>query len=436
MTLFGTDGVRGIPNEDLTLDLAVKLGRSAANLLKKENNKIVIGRDTRISGDILEKALVCGICSAGVDALGVEVIPTPAIAYLTKKLSCCGGAVISASHNPSQYNGIKFFDNKGIKLSEKVEKLIEDSLNDPTKAGLGSFSKFNDAENIYLEHLIKSIDTYFDEFLVALDCANGSTYKIAPEVFKEQGAQTLDVCCEPDGKNINESCGSTNPEFLEEIVSTHSADIGFSFDGDGDRVIAIDEKGNHVDGDFIMAICAIDMKERGALKNDSVVTTVMTNLGFHLAMEKHGIKVIQTQVGDKYVLDKMMETGCNLGGEQSGHIIFTDHEPTGDGILTALKLLDVVKRNEKSLSELRKAMERLPQVLLNVKVNDKTKLKEAEKVWKKVKQAEEDLNGRGRILVRPSGTESLIRVMIESDDHDHAIETANEVAEIVERELK
>jgi phosphoglucosamine mutase len=436
LSLFGTDGVRGIPNENLTKELAIKLGHSAANLLKNNKNKIVIGRDTRESGDFLEQALVSGICAAGVDVLGVEVIPTPAIAYLTKKLSCCGGVVISASHNPFQYNGIKFFDDTGIKLSEQKEKEIEKNLDKITNySSKGDFQKVNDAYNLYKENLVKSIGEGFKGISIALDCANGSAYKIAPEVFNEEEAIVHCFACEPDGKNINFECGSTYPSFLGSKVVELGVDLGLAFDGDADRVIAVDEKGEHVDGDFIMAICAIDMKERGVLKNNSVVTTVMTNLGFHQAMEKHGINVIQTQVGDKYVVDKMLETGCNLGGEQSGHIIFSDYEPTGDGILSGLKLIDIIHRKGKSLSELRKVMERLPQVLLNVQVEDKHKLDQAEKVWKRVKEAEIDLRERGRILVRPSGTESLVRVMIESDDHGHALETANEIAEIIKKEL-
>lgn len=435
MSLFGTDGVRGIPNESLTKELAIKLGHSAANLLKNHNNQIVIGRDTRESGDFLEQALVSGICAAGVNAIGVEVIPTPAIAYLAKKLSCCAGVVISASHNPFQYNGIKFFDSTGIKLSESVEQEIENNLDLIRQYDNGNFSKDTDAYNIYKENLMKSIGESLKGVSIALDCANGSAYRIAPEVFNDEDATVYSFAYEPDGKNINFKCGSTNPEFLESKVTEKGVDIGLAFDGDADRVIAVDEKGNQVDGDFIMAICAVDMKERGVLKNNSVVTTVMTNLGFHQAMERHGINVIQTSVGDKYVVDKMLETGCNLGGEQSGHIIFSDHEPTGDGILSGLKLIDVMNRKGKPLSELRKVMERLPQVLININVKDKSKLDTSEKVWKRVKEAEDELKGRGRILVRPSGTESLVRVMIESDDHEHALETANEVAEIVEKEL-
>ena len=436
MRLFGTDGVRGIPGKDLTNELAFQLGRSAAYELKDDKkNTIVIGRDTRLSGDILEKAIVKGICFAGVNAIGVEVIPTPAISFLTRKLNCCGGVVISASHNPSEYNGIKFFDKDGVKLNDGLEKRIEDNLEREESDKKGNFRIEKLANEKYEQHLHEVINVKLEGINVALDCANGSTYITAPEMYKRLGASVIDFACEPDGNNINESCGSTKPELLEDNVIKSNADIGFAYDGDGDRVIAVDEKGEHVDGDFIMAICAIDMKERGLLKNNMVVTTVMTNLGFHQAMEKHNIKVLQTPVGDKYVLDKMREVGASLGGEQSGHIIFLEYGPTGDGILTSIELVDIIKRKNKPLSLLKKSMKRLPQILINVVVEDKAKLKDSKIVWQEVKTVEEELKDRGRILVRPSGTESLVRVMIESDDKDHANETAKRVADVIKKEL-
>ncbi|RJQ33375.1 MAG: phosphoglucosamine mutase [Actinobacteria bacterium] len=438
LRLFGTDGVRGVVGQSLTTELAHKLGRSAANqIIKKNNGCMVIGRDTRRSGPSLEQALIEGICSQGIDVDAIGVLPTPAVSYLVRNHKTDGGVVVSASHNPAEYNGIKFFDNRGIKLDESLENLIESSLDSYNSNYTKIGTSLNDiqAEDDYLEHLISCIDGDLSGLCIALDCANGAAHKIAPRAFRELGAEVFCYNCQPDGLNINLECGSTHPQTLEDICKKEKVDVGFSFDGDADRVIAVDENGNHVDGDFIMAICATELKKAGKLANNTIVTTVMTNLGFYIAMEKEEIKVLQAKVGDKYVLDEMLKNGASLGGEQSGHIIFNDYGPIGDGLITSIKLAEVMKRKQQPLSELTKIMQRLPQILINVKVKDKHKLNGSQKIWKSVEEAEKHLHGRGRILVRPSGTESLVRVMIESDDHDHAEDLAGQVAEVVESEL-
>jgi len=436
MRLFGTDGIRGIANEDLTADLATNLGCTAGSLICAENDQVVIGRDTRGSGQWLEEALAEGFLSRGVDVIKVGVLPTPAISYLTTKLKATLGVVISASHNPSEYNGIKFFNNHGIKLEEELEQKIEANL-DSGKIAAQSKGKVLDEAGleIYREHLKRAIDVPLKGLKVWLDCANGAASYVAPALFEELGVSIQTHSCSPDGQNINLECGSTHPQNLQKLIQQQPADAGFAFDGDADRAIAVDETGGLVDGDFIMAICAKYLNENKGLKGGQVITTVMTNLGFHLAMNDLGIKVLLTRVGDKYVLDKMLETGANLGGEQSGHIIFLEHGPAGDGILTALKMLQIIQQSEQPFSKLSKVMSRLPQTLINIEVKRKNGWDKNNRLSTAIKEAELELGSRGRILVRPSGTEQLIRVMTESDSQQHSEEIAVRVADIVREEF-
>jgi len=441
--LFGTDGVRGIANQDLSPELAFKLGQAGAMILASDGTKgsIVVGKDTRISGDLLESALISGICSAGVDAYRVGVMPTPAIAYLTRNLGASAGVVISASHNPAEYNGIKFFNSEGFKLSDALEDKIEiltkeEVRNRPSGGNVGTVVDVKDADERYCDHAVGTIGGDLSGFNIALDCANGAAYKVAPAIFRELGASVLEFGVEPNGININDNCGSTYPQYVQEIARTHDVDLGLAFDGDADRVIAVDENGEEVDGDFIMAICATYLKSISCLPHNSLVTTVMTNMGFDLAMEKNGINVIKTKVGDRYVLEEMIAKDIVIGGEQSGHIIFLDHTTTGDGIITALQLMSVMRDTRKPFSGLTGVMKRLPQVLLNVTVQNIAQLKSAQKVWSEVETVQEQLEGRGRILVRPSGTEPLVRVMVESDSQEEANSVARKVADLIEMELK
>lgn len=441
--LFGTDGVRGIANQDLSPELAFALGQAGAALLcnDKPRGSIVVGKDTRISGDLLESALISGICSAGADALRVGVLPTPAIAYLTKTLDADAGVVISASHNPAEYNGIKFFNSRGFKLSDaledKIQALTRAKLQDrPSGDKIGTVVDIEDAHERYIDHAVHTIGGDLSGFRIALDCANGAAFEVGPAVLSELGASVLEFGVKPDGLNINDCCGSTYPKYVQEIVRTHDVDLGLSLDGDADRVIAVDENGEEIDGDFIMAICATYLKNVDCLPNSALVTTVMTNMGFDLAMEKNGIHIIKTKVGDRYVLEEMIAKNIVIGGEQSGHIIFLEHTTTGDGIITALQLMNVIRANGKPLSELAKVMERLPQVLINVSVRDIKRLKDADKVWSAVDSVQKKLDGRGRILVRPSGTEPLVRVMVESDSQEEANVMAQEVAGVIQVELQ
>lgn len=424
--LFGTDGVRGVANSELTSSLAFKLGQAGAYVLSKEHPhpRIVIGRDTRISGDMLEAALIAGICSVGADVLRVGVLPTPGIALLTRTLDVSAGVVISASHNPVQDNGIKFFDSTGYKLPDVIEDEIESIvLSDekpwqvPIGGEIGRVIEVTDAGVRYTDFL-KSTVGHLDGLKIVLDCANGAASYVGPALLEELGVEVFPIFHTPDGININAKCGSTHPEQLQQAVLEHGADLGLAMDGDADRLIVVDEQGNVVDGDFIMVICALAQKEKGTLAENAVVVTVMSNLGLHLALKEAGIKVFETQVGDRYVMEELLRTGAKFGGEQSGHIIFLDHNTTGDGLLTALHLLAVVKERKVPLSQLATQMHRLPQVLINAKVQHKDRLMLDEKVLAKVKEAEDSLNGLGRVLVRPSGTESLIRVMVEGPDQE------------------
>lgn len=440
--LFGTDGVRGIANLDLTPKLAFELGRAGAYILgeSKTSPLIVIGKDTRVSGDMLESALAAGICSVGGIVLKVGVIPTPGIAYLTRYYNADGGAVISASHNPFEYNGIKFFDKEGFKLSDEQEEKIEqtmkrEDLPKPTGASLGRIMEIFNTGTAYVEFLKSTIDKDLKGLHIAVDCANGAAYKIAPQVFADLGAEVHIINNQPTGYNINVECGSTHPEAVGKFVVENSLDIGLSFDGDADRLIAVDEKGRILNGDYIMAVCGIFMKNKSTLKKDTVVTTVMSNIGLETTFKEAGCRMIRTKVGDRYVLEEMLKNGYMLGGEQSGHIIFLEHNTTGDGLLTALQLLNIMKETGKPISELCSTLQIFPQFLLNAKVKNKAGLLENPLVISKIKAAEKKLNSKGRILVRPSGTEPLVRVMVEGKDETELKKIAGELVEILEREL-
>ncbi|MFZ5647398.1 MAG: phosphoglucosamine mutase [Bacillota bacterium] len=422
--MFGTDGVRGIANRDLTVDLAMKIGRAGAHVLARgqSGSRIVVGRDTRVSGDMLEAAITAGICSAGVDVLKVGILPTPAVAYLTRELGASGGVVISASHNPVEDNGIKYFGPSGYKLpdstEEEIESLVQDSssIPSPVGAGVGRCVDITDAGDRYVEFLKKSVPVDLKGLTIVVDCANGAAFSVAPRALEELGAHVIPIFNNPDGLNINRGCGSTHLGALKEKVVKYGADLGLAHDGDADRVLAIDSKGRIVDGDQIMVICARHLKSRGLLAKNTVVATVMSNMGLHLALRESGINVLETKVGDRYVLEECLRTGATFGGEQSGHILFLDHNTTGDGLLTALNLLAVIKAQGKPLGELAAQMEKLPQILENVRVGNKNAVMSSPVLYDAIRIAEQRLNGQGRVLVRPSGTEPLVRVMAEGRD--------------------
>ena len=447
---FGTDGVRGIANEELTPELAYKLGRAGAYVLQHhsehdgEKVRVVIGSDTRISKDILTAALSSGFMSMGVDVIDAGVLPTPAIAYLTKHYKADIGAVISASHNPMEYNGIKFFNSKGFKLADEIELEIESYIDDmsrikeyPTHNQIGKKISTVDPEDAYVAFLKSCVEVNFSGMKIVLDTANGAAYKVAPRVFKELGAEIVCIGCSPDGLNINHNCGSTHVEGLKKAVISEGADLGLAYDGDADRLIAIDEDGNIVDGDKIMLICADHMKNEKKLKKDALVVTVMSNMGLHVAAKKLGIKLAITTVGDRYVLEEMVKEGYSLGGEQSGHMIFLDNITTGDGILSSLIFTEIVKKQDKQVSELAKIMDIYPQILINAKVSNGNKhtYMENEEVAQKIKALEEKMDGEGRVLIRPSGTEPLVRVMIEGKDQSQIEGMAKELAQLIEEKL-
>lgn len=445
--LFGTDGVRGIANRDLTPELAYKLGRIGAYVLSENNNKkakVVIGKDTRISGDLLESAMTAGFLSMGVDVISLGVIPTPAVAYLTRYLKADFGVVISASHNPAEYNGIKFFNNEGYKLPDEVEDKIEEYiLNDRDVdirmegKDVGVIIYDEDSIEEYTGFLKTTIDLNFSGIKIAVDTGNGAAYKAAPKLLQDLGADIVVINDEPNGVNINKDCGSTNPEKVAELVREVGADIGVSFDGDADRLITVDEKGNIVDGDHIIAICAANLKKHGKLKNNTVVGTVMSNIGFEIAMKEHGCNVIKSQVGDRYVLEEMVKGAYSLGGEQSGHVIFLDHNTTGDGLLTAIQLIAIMKEEGKTLSELASIMTSYPQVLVNAKVKkeNKEKYKEDAVIMEEIRAIEEKMTGQGRVLIRPSGTEALVRVMLEGKNQEELNILATKLAKLMEERL-
>ncbi|MBO8137954.1 MAG: phosphoglucosamine mutase [Desulfotomaculum sp.] len=440
--LFGTDGVRGVANRELTPELAYNLGRAGALVLagQGEPKKVVIGRDTRISGDMLEAALVAGVCSVGVDACRVGVMPTPAIAYLTRELGAAAGVVISASHNPVQDNGIKFFGPSGYKLSDRVEEKIESMVLDdgaeypaPVGAELGRVYKVNDAVDRYVNYACSTINVDLKGLKIVVDCANGAAYEVAPRVLSELGAEVIPIFNTPDGVNINDGCGSTHPGALKKKVVECGADLGLAHDGDADRVLAVDSSGRLVDGDQIMVICAKHLKSKNKLPLNTLVVTVMSNLGLHDALKQEGINVLQTKVGDRYVMEKLLESGAGLGGEQSGHIIFLEHNTTGDGIITALQLLAVIKETGQSIDKLAQQMERYPQLLKNVRVNDKEAVMNSDALKEAVVRGEEYLQGEGRILVRPSGTEPLIRVMAEARDAGKLNEVVDSLVKVIQQ---
>lgn len=444
MGIFGTDGVRGQANSELKPELAFKLGRAAAHILNpgEEKKAIVIGKDTRISGDMLESALIAGICSTGTNVIRVGVIPTPGIAYLTRKFQAIAGVVISASHNPVADNGIKFFNSEGFKLSDALEAQIEetilkgmDKIPYPTGPLVGRVEYIHNGSQIYKDFLREAVDVNLEGLKVVVDCANGAAWEITPSLLRELGAEVISIFDQPDGLNINEQCGSTHMEALQKEVLRQGAHIGIAHDGDSDRMLAVDEKGNIVDGDQILVACGLELQQTNKLLGNKVVVTVMSNLGLKQAFENQGIEVEETQVGDKYVLERMQEIGAVLGGEQSGHIIFLDYNTTGDGILTALKLLEVVKKRGKTLSEIANQMERLPQILINVRVKDKKSWDTNINISESIKKHTEKLGKKGRILVRASGTEALIRVMAEGHDLAELKSITEDIAQVIEQEL-
>lgn len=438
--LFGTDGVRGIANLQLTPELAYRLGRAGGYVLARQGQGkagIVIGKDTRISGDMLEAALTAGICSVGVDVYKLGIMPTPGVAYLTKTLNQRGGAVISASHNPFGDNGIKFLGPGGTKLSDAVEAQIEALVQEggelpyPTGGEVGRVHQIDDGGEVYGQYAKSLFRGSLKGLKIVVDCSNGAAYRITPWVLEELGAEVITIFAEPDGTNINRQCGSTYPEALQTKVLEEKAHIGLAHDGDADRVLAVDEKGQLVDGDQIMVIAALALKAQGLLAKNKIVVTVMSNLGLRKAMARAGIEVLETKVGDRYVLEKMQETGAILGGEQSGHIIFLRQNNTGDGLITALNLLQVMVDSQRNLSELAGQMERFPQVTANVTVTDKEKVLNNQAVAAEIARAEQRLKDRGRILVRPSGTEPLIRLMAEGPDEKELTAIIDELAHVV-----
>jgi phosphoglucosamine mutase len=441
---FGTDGVRGVANSELTPELAFKVGRFGGYVLTKdkERPKVLIGRDTRISGHMLEGALVAGLLSIGAEVMRLGVISTPGVAFLTKALGAQAGVMISASHNPVQDNGIKYFGPDGFKLSDEqeleIERLMdqeEDTLPRPIGGDLGQVNDYFEGGQKYLQFLKQTVDEDFTGLHVALDCAHGATSSLATHLFVDLDADVLTMGTSPNGLNINDGVGSTHPEALAAFVKEKNADIGLAFDGDGDRLIAIDENGDIVDGDQIMYICAKFLNDEGRLKKNTVVSTVMSNLGFYKGLEKQEISSIQTAVGDRYVVEEMKKNDYNLGGEQSGHIIFLDYNTTGDGLLSGLQLVNIMKRTGKKLSELAGEMAKFPQLLINVKVTDKNKVTENEKVKEVITAVEQEMNGNGRILVRPSGTEPLVRVMAEAPTEEQCREYVERIVEVVKREM-
>jgi phosphoglucosamine mutase len=438
--LFGTDGVRGVANRDLTPDLALALGRAAAQTLAPEGGRVILGRDTRISGPMLEAALVAGFCSAGVDVHLSGVIPSPAVAFLTIDDGADAGAVISASHNPVDDNGIKFFSTEGFKLSGTVEQQIEDLMSAPTRAlpegrNVGTAEALTDASDRYINHLLGSLDSSLKGLRVVLDCAHGAAWQVGPRAFREAGADVVAINADPDGSRINVDCGSQSLEGVAKAVVSEGADLGLAFDGDADRVLAVDEMGSPIDGDRILALCATRLHDAGELKNDLVIATVMANLGFRRALEERGIEVFTAPVGDRFVVEAMLDRGAVLGGEQSGHVIFGSHATTGDGLLTGLQVAQTVAVSSSTLSALTDIYDTYPQVLLNVPVRDRDELEGAQGLWDEVRAAETRLGDDGRVLLRASGTEPLVRVMVEAADATVAEQTARELAATVERVL-
>lgn len=445
MKLFGTDGVRGEANVVLTPELAYQLGRAAAYVLQKEGlpdkeQAMVIGKDTRISGDMLEASLVAGICSTGLDVYRAGVIPTPAVAVLTRMLDCLAGVVISASHNPYQDNGIKFFSPLGIKLPDRIEAKIEgliaegmDEIPSARGSQLGRVIEYPEGALRYSKFIKSKINGDFSGLRVAVDCANGASSKIAPTLLREMGVDLITMATTPDGININANCGSTHLESLQRAVVAHECDLGLAYDGDADRLLAVDHDGNVVNGDQLLVIYANYLADQGALDGRQIVVTVMSNMGLKVALQRQGIKVLETKVGDRYVIEEMAKSGAILGGEQSGHIVFAKDNTTGDGILSSVKLLEIVKQSKQPLQQLAAQMEQYPQILLNVKVKQKYGWEEQPEIVEAIAEANRVIGDEGRILVRASGTENLLRVMVEGKEQEIIQAVAQKVADIIER---
>jgi len=436
--LFGTDGARGIANLELTPEIAFRLGRAGSHVLSREVSRpqILVGRDTRISGDMLESALVAGICSVGADVLKAGIMPTPGVAYLTQRYQFSCGIVISASHNPMEYNGIKFFGPKGFKLPDEVEDEIESLVADqdeiiarPGGGDIGRVYDLNEAEPNYLDFLKNCYRGRQDltGLTVVIDCANGAAYNVAPRLWRDMGARVIAIHNQPNGLNINDRCGSTYPGALRRAVLEHKADLGIAYDGDADRVIAVDERGNIIDGDFIMVVCGLHLHRTSQLRPPKVVTTVMSNIGLDIAFRREKVEVLNCQVGDRYVLEKMRESGARLGGEQSGHIIFLDHATTGDGLLSSLKLAEVMRETGMPLSALAREMEQYPQLLINLDIKDKDSILNSMEIAQVIKQAEQKLGEWGKVLVRPSGTEPKVRIMAQGPDEFLLQEVVDEI---------
>ena len=445
--LFGTDGVRGVANQDpMTSEMAMRIGRAAAHVFRDSarRHRIVIGKDTRLSGYMIESALTSGLCSMGMDVLLIGPVPTPGIAFLTRSLRADAGVVISASHNPYEDNGIKFFGRDGFKLPDEVEKKMEalifsgaiDAVR-PTASEIGKAFRIDDAIGRYNEFVKSSIPRGMDlsGLRIIVDSANGAAYKIGPRVLMELGADVISLHDQPSGMNINQGCGSLHPETICRAVVANKAQIGIAFDGDADRMILCDEKGAVVDGDAVMAICALHMMKHGNLNHNTLVATVMSNLGLELAMRKAGGKLVRAAVGDRYVMERMIEGGFNLGGEQSGHIIFLDHNTTGDGLISALQILTIMKQANQPLSELASCMKTYPQILVNVKVKERKDLDSVPEIAKRMAEIEKKLDGTGRLLVRYSGTEPKVRVMIEGEDQNEIKTLAEDLAGIIREKL-
>jgi len=443
LSLFGTDGIRGLANVDLTAELALDVAVAAAHILVENSNdrpRAIVGQDSRASGEFLEAAVVAGLTSAGVDVYRVGIVPTPAVAFLVASTGADLGVMISASHNPMPDNGIKLFQRGGEKLADEVEALVEARIGEPwqrpTGAAVGRVITDDQLVNNYIEHLLSTIDVSLTGLKVVVDCANGASSFTAPVALSRAGAEVIAIADSPDGWNINDGVGSTHLDFLRNSVLKHGADVGIAHDGDADRCLAIDAAGNEIDGDVIMAILAKGFKAQGKLKANTIVGTVMSNLGFMHAMAESGIEVVTTAVGDRYVLEAMLQSDFNLGGEQSGHVIMRDHANTGDGLLTALQLLAEVKRSGQTLQELSRVMVRFPQVLINVKNVAKERLSTSAEIANAVKLAELELGSNGRVLLRASGTEPLVRVMVEAQSDAIAQSIATKLAQVVETELR
>lgn len=447
--MFGTDGVRGIANKELTPELAFEIGQAGAYVLTGSTGKkpvILVGKDTRISGDILECALTAGLCSVGAKVVSAGVIPTPAIAYLVRRFGFDAGVMISASHNPFEHNGIKFFSGEGYKLKdeteEKIEAIILDKAEEVKRAvceDIGHREEDYSLVDEYIKFAMSVTDVRFDGIKIAIDCANGSASVTAKRALEGLGAEVFVTCDKPDGVNINKDCGSTHIENLAAFVKETKADVGLAFDGDADRVLAVDENGDMVDGDKIMAVCALDMRSRGKLEDNTVVATVMSNLGFFKMGEKEKLNIKRTKVGDRYVLEEMLKCGHKIGGEQSGHVILLDHNTTGDGLVTGITLVSVMKRTGRKLSDLASVMKVYPQVLINAKVKNEFKSEDkymaVPEIREKISELEAAFAGSGRVLIRPSGTEPLVRVMIEGQNEEEIKRYAEELAHLMEEKL-